>query len=87
MRLSPYREAGYKLLMEALTAEGNTAEALQVYEALRCRLREELGSAPSRELQALHQLLLGPKLGAAPGRAAEGQHLTQEEERSDGDPS
>ena len=87
VRLSPYREAGYKLLMEALAAEGNTAEALQVYEALRCRLREELGSAPGGELQALHQLLLGPKLGAAAGRAAEGQHLTQKEERSDGDPS
>lgn len=86
VRLSPYREAGYKLLMEALAAEGNSAEALQVYEALRCRLREELGSAPSAELQALHQRLLGPKLGAAAGRAAGGRHHTKEEERSDGDP-
>jgi hypothetical protein len=35
-----------------------------VYEALRRRLRDELGSAPSVELQALHRRLLGPTLGA-----------------------
>jgi SARP family transcriptional regulator, regulator of embCAB operon len=67
VRLSPFREAGYGLLMEALAAQGNTAEALQVYDALRCRLRDELGTAPSAELQALHQRLLGPTLGAARG--------------------
>jgi DNA-binding SARP family transcriptional activator len=86
VRLSPYREAGYGLLMEALAAQGNTAEALQVYEELRLRLREDLGSVPSAELRALHQRLLGPELGAARGQAAAGQHLTNEAERSNGDP-
>jgi SARP family transcriptional regulator, regulator of embCAB operon len=60
VKLAPFREAGYGLLMEALAAGGNTAEALQVYEGLRCRLRDELGTAPSPDLQALHRRLLGP---------------------------
>jgi DNA-binding SARP family transcriptional activator len=59
VKLSPFREAGYRLLMEALAAQGNTAEALQVYDDLRCRLRDELGTVPGVELQALHRRLLG----------------------------
>ena len=59
VKLSPFREAGYRLLMEALAAQGNTAEALQVYDAVRCRLRDELGTVPGVELQALHRRLLG----------------------------
>lgn len=58
VRLSPYRESGYRLLMRALAAEGNTAEALGVYDQLRVRLRDELGAAPSRPTQALHRTLL-----------------------------
>jgi SARP family transcriptional regulator, regulator of embCAB operon len=73
VKLSPFREAGYGLLMEALEAQGNTAEALQVYEALRCRLRDELGTAPSGELQSLHQRLLRPRPGATRGPAARTQ--------------
>jgi DNA-binding SARP family transcriptional activator len=56
---APYRESGHRLLMEALAARGNTAEALLVYDALRRHLREELGAAPSAETQALHRRLLG----------------------------
>jgi class 3 adenylate cyclase/DNA-binding SARP family transcriptional activator len=63
---SPFRETGHRLLMEALAATGNVAEALQVYEELRCLLRDELGVAPAAELQALHQRLLGGKHGAGP---------------------
>ena len=32
---APYRESGYRLLMEALAARGNVAEALRVYDRLR----------------------------------------------------
>ena len=39
--------AATALLMEALAARGNTAEALLVYESLRTQLRDELGTAPS----------------------------------------
>jgi DNA-binding SARP family transcriptional activator len=55
---APLRESGYRLLMEALAAEGNVAEALTVYEQLRLRLRDELGVAPSPAIQALHRSLL-----------------------------
>ena len=56
---SPYRESGYRLLMEALARRDNLAEALQVYEGLRVRLREELGTSPSAGTQELHRKLLG----------------------------
>jgi DNA-binding SARP family transcriptional activator len=56
---APYRESGHRLLMETLAARGNTAEALLVYDALRRRLRDELGAAPSASTQALHRRLLG----------------------------
>jgi DNA-binding SARP family transcriptional activator len=53
-----YRESGHRLLMEVLAARGNVAESLLVYEALRRRLRDDLGIAPSNEVQALHAELL-----------------------------
>jgi pentatricopeptide repeat protein len=56
--LSPYRESGYALLMEAFARQGNIAEALRVYESLRRLLREELGAAPSPTVQQMHQRLL-----------------------------
>ena len=55
---SPFRESGYRKLMEALAARGNAAEALRVYERLRVLLRDELGVAPAADLQALHLRLL-----------------------------
>lgn len=59
VRLAPFRESGHRLLMRALAAEGNVAEALGVYEALRVILRQELGAAPSADTRALHRELLG----------------------------
>jgi DNA-binding SARP family transcriptional activator len=58
IELAPYRESGYRLLMEILAARGNLAEALRVYEELRTLLREELGAGPSPPLQAIHLRLL-----------------------------
>jgi SARP family transcriptional regulator, regulator of embCAB operon len=58
VRLEPYRESGYRLLMQALDAQGNAAEALLVFDSLRERLRDELGVAPSEPTQALYRLLL-----------------------------
>jgi SARP family transcriptional regulator, regulator of embCAB operon len=57
-RREPYRESGWRILMQALVAEGNTAEALQTYDRLRLLLREELGVAPSAPTQELHRTLL-----------------------------
>jgi SARP family transcriptional regulator, regulator of embCAB operon len=56
--LAPYRETGHHLLMEALERRGNLAEALRAYQRLRTLLREELGTAPSPAVQAVHRRLL-----------------------------
>jgi SARP family transcriptional regulator, regulator of embCAB operon len=56
--LAPYRERGHALLMEILTARGNGAEALRVYEALRQRLRDDLAATPGPELRELQERLL-----------------------------
>jgi DNA-binding SARP family transcriptional activator len=56
--LSPYRESGYAVLMEAFERQGNVAEALRVYERLRGLLRDELGAAPSPAVQRVHDRLL-----------------------------
>src|ERR1700756_5531394 len=45
----PYRESGYVILMEALAARGNVAEAVRVFETLRTLLRDEIGTSPSPE--------------------------------------
>jgi SARP family transcriptional regulator, regulator of embCAB operon len=58
VELEPYRETGYRILMDALDREGNTAEALRVYDALRCRLRDDLGVTPSQATQDLHRRML-----------------------------
>ena len=55
---APYRERGHGLLMEILAARGNGAEALRVFEALRQRLRDELGATPAPELRELQSQLL-----------------------------
>lgn len=61
VRLAPLRESGHGILMDALSAGGNVAEALAAYEELRGLLREELGVPPSPQLQAAHaRLLAGP---------------------------
>ena len=57
--LAPYRESGYRILMEALAQRGNVAEALLVYDRLRVLVREELGIAPSPAVQSVHRRLLG----------------------------
>ncbi len=53
-----YRETGYRLLMEILTAGGNRAQALLVYDELRQRLHDDLAIAPSDATQAVYKSLL-----------------------------
>jgi len=57
VRLAPLREAGYRLLMQALAAEGNVAEALRVYTDLTDTLRDELGVPPCATSQAVYDRL------------------------------
>ncbi len=64
----PYRESGYVILMEALAARGNVAEAMRLFDGLRTLLRDELGTAPSPEALAAHERLLRPEgRASAPG--------------------
>jgi len=63
--LEPFRESGYVLLMRALEAQGNVAEAMRVYDELRRLLRDELGMAPGPDVQALHERLLRPGTAAS----------------------
>jgi alpha-glucoside transport system substrate-binding protein len=65
--LQPFRESGYRRLMEAHAAAGNRAEALQVYEQCRRLLAEELGAYPSPETEGIYRDLL-----AAPARTDAG---------------
>jgi DNA-binding SARP family transcriptional activator len=66
IRMAPFRESGYALLMEALERRGNVAEALLVHDRLRCLLRDELGIAPGPGVQALHERLLRQGAGVTP---------------------
>ena len=59
IELAPYRETGYRILMEALEQRGNTAEALLAFDRLRVLLHDELGIAPSPAVQNVHRRLLG----------------------------
>jgi predicted ATPase/DNA-binding SARP family transcriptional activator len=60
----PFRERGVEQLMRALVAQGNQAEALQVYASHRLTLSTELGIEPSASIQSLHLSLLSPEAGA-----------------------
>jgi DNA-binding SARP family transcriptional activator len=67
---APFRESGHRLLMEALAARGDAAEALRAYDDLRVLLRDELGTAPGPAVQELHARLLAGELGPAEPRGA-----------------
>jgi pentatricopeptide repeat protein len=58
IRLAPLRESGYQTLMEGLAAQGNIAEAVQLYGELRVVLRDELGVDPSSATQAVYTKLM-----------------------------
>jgi DNA-binding SARP family transcriptional activator/ABC-type glycerol-3-phosphate transport system substrate-binding protein len=66
--LEPYREGGYRRLMQAHAAAGDNAEALRVYERCRRLLADELGAYPSPETQSIHRELL--RVSTPQGRAA-----------------
>ena len=73
VRVAPLREAGHRLLMEALAARGELGEALAAYEQLRVTLRDELGTTPGAAVRTLHERLLAgesPPPASAPSAAA-----------------
>ena len=58
IHLAPLRESGYRYLMQALAAQDNVAEALQVYSQLCDCLRDQLGVSPSPATRELYERLL-----------------------------
>jgi len=56
--LAPLREAGHRLLMQALVAGGNPGQAVLAYRRCRRLLRDQVGVAPSVEMERLHRQLL-----------------------------
>ncbi len=69
--LEPFRETGYRRLMEAHIAAGNRAEALQVYERCRHLLAEELGAYPSPETELVYRGILDAPAGEGAAASAE----------------
>ena len=58
MDAAPYRESGHRFMMQAMSLEGNMAQATLVFDGLRARLRDDLGIVPSEETLRLHSDLL-----------------------------
>jgi DNA-binding SARP family transcriptional activator/basic membrane lipoprotein Med (substrate-binding protein (PBP1-ABC) superfamily) len=67
----PFRESGYRRLMEAHVAAGNRAEALQVYERCRRLLADELGAYPSPETESIYRGLLEAPAGRTAAETTE----------------
>ena len=75
--LEPFRETGYRRLMEAHVGAGNHAEALRVYERCRRLFAEELGAYPSPETESVYRSLLEAPSGRVEAATA------REEERAE----
>src|SRR5207244_10492370 len=69
--LEPFRETGYRLLMEAHAAAGNRAEALRVYDRCRRLLADELGTYPSPETESIYRDLRSEERRVGEGGRAE----------------
>jgi len=59
VQLEPFRESGYRRLMQVLVKKGDRAEAVRVYNDCRRLLAEELGVTPSDETESVRRTLLG----------------------------
>ncbi len=59
----------------ALYAAGRQADALDAYERVRAQLADELGAAPSPDLQAAHLAVLRGDTAAAPERRSRRSNL------------
>jgi class 3 adenylate cyclase len=57
IEVEPFRETGYRQLMQAHAIGGNRAEALRVYERCRHFLADELGAYPSPETESIYREL------------------------------
>ena len=58
VRLEPFRETSYHHLMRLHAAMGNRGEALRVFGRLRELLRDELGTSPSPQTEAVYREII-----------------------------
>lgn len=58
VELEPFRETGYQHLMRLHAGLGNRGEALRVFTQLRELLRDELGTSPSPQTEAIFREIL-----------------------------
>ena len=74
--LDPYDEESLRLVMAALAAQGRSSSALALYERMRARLEDDLGTSPSELTNEVHVAILKglavPGITVAPVRAAAG---------------
>jgi DNA-binding SARP family transcriptional activator len=78
LEIDPLHEIGHQQLMSLHLQQGNRAAALQQYDLLLRRLREELGVSPSQATQALHLEILradGPEADAQISGSSGGSKL------------
>jgi DNA-binding SARP family transcriptional activator/tetratricopeptide (TPR) repeat protein/transcriptional regulator with XRE-family HTH domain len=73
---NPLDERLHAALMVALAGSGRQAEALRVYDDLRCRLAEELGMDPGEQLRDAHQKVLRQEITAGVAIAASASMAT-----------
>jgi DNA-binding SARP family transcriptional activator len=59
--LAPLRESGHRLLMQALVAGGNRAQAVVAYDRCRRLLADQVGIAPSPETERLYRQIIGAR--------------------------
>jgi DNA-binding SARP family transcriptional activator/predicted ATPase len=64
-RYAPFNEAAHRYLIETYALAGERTKALQAYEACRVLLAEELGIAPSPEIQELAERIRNVKSSLA----------------------
>jgi DNA-binding SARP family transcriptional activator len=64
--LEPFRESAYRELMQLHAQMGNRAEALRVFGRCRTLLRDELGTSPSAQTEAVFLDILRDKSPALP---------------------
>ena len=83
-KLEPYREAGHRLLMRALAACGNTAEAVRAYERCRQMLREGLGIEPGEQTRRVFETLAAGSACSTPAGAV-GDFSSQPQGRAPSD--
>ncbi|HJU74570.1 MAG TPA: BTAD domain-containing putative transcriptional regulator [Gemmatimonadaceae bacterium] len=58
LAIEPFRESAYQQLMRLHAASGDRAEALRVFERCRRLLRDELGTSPSPQTEAVFMKIL-----------------------------